>query len=85
MLARLFLVSTVSALAIPAMAIARDQATELDEIIVTGQTRGYVAINSVTATKTDTPLLDTKTPAGQVATGTADRLHSQLRRLAEDA
>ena len=32
--------------------------TNLGTIIVTGQTRGYVAVNSVTATKTDTPLID---------------------------
>lgn len=32
--------------------------TDLGTIIVTGQTRGYVAVNSVTATKTDTPLID---------------------------
>ncbi|MFC4443748.1 TonB-dependent receptor [Caulobacter henricii] len=33
-------------------------ATEVGTIIVTGKTRGYVAVNSVTATKTDTALID---------------------------
>jgi catecholate siderophore receptor len=33
-------------------------ATRLEPIIITGVTRGYVAVDSITATKTDTPLLD---------------------------
>ncbi|MBA4308465.1 MAG: TonB-dependent siderophore receptor [Sphingopyxis sp.] len=41
-------------------ALAEEIATDDDSrtIIVTGQSEGYVASNSVTATKTDTPLLD---------------------------
>ena len=43
---------------LPTGAIAQDMATDVGTIIVTGKTRGYVAVNSVTATKTDTPLID---------------------------
>ncbi|MGH7026935.1 TonB-dependent receptor [Brevundimonas sp.] len=52
------LTSTAILLTFPAVAIAQEPATNLEPIIVTGQSRGYVAVNSVTATKTDTPLLD---------------------------
>ena len=38
--------------------MAEDLVTDLGTIIVTGKTRGYVAINSVTSTKTDTALID---------------------------
>jgi len=40
------------------MALAQHQATDLEPIIVTGAKRGYIAVNSVTATKTDTALID---------------------------
>lgn len=52
------LTSTAILLTLPAVAIAQEPVTNLEPIIVTGQSRGYVAVNSVTATKTDTPLLD---------------------------
>lgn len=39
-------------------AFAQEAATLLDPILVTGVSRGYLAVDSVTATKTDTPLLD---------------------------
>ena len=32
--------------------------TDVDPIVVTGQARGYLALDTVTATKTETPLLD---------------------------
>ena len=55
---RSLLASTALLLALPAAVSAQDAADDLGTIIVTGQTRGYVAIDSVTATKTDTPLID---------------------------
>ena len=55
---RLLLASTAILLTCPAAAIAQERATDLEPIIVTGQARGYIAIDSVTATKTDTPLID---------------------------
>jgi len=42
----------------PALAQDSDAETDDSQIIVTGQSEGYVATNSVTATKTDTPLID---------------------------
>ncbi|MGV8929040.1 MAG: TonB-dependent receptor [Brevundimonas sp.] len=55
---RMLLASTALLLAFPALAAAQQPATELVPILVTGQSRGYIAVNSVTATKTDTPLLN---------------------------
>jgi catecholate siderophore receptor len=55
---RLLLTSTALLLALPAVVLAQDATADLGTIIVTGQTEGYVAIDSVTATKTDTPLID---------------------------
>ncbi|NBB53119.1 TonB-dependent siderophore receptor [Rhizobium sp. CRIBSB] len=55
---RFLLVSTAILLNVPAMAEAQEQPTDVEPIIVTGRSRGYIAINSVTATKTDTPLID---------------------------
>lgn len=55
---RMLLASTAIILAIPALAVAQEPAAELVPILVTGQSRGYIAVNSVTATKTDTPLLN---------------------------
>jgi len=55
---RVLLASTALLLALPAAASAQEAADDLGTIIVTGQTEGYVAINSVTATKTETPLID---------------------------
>jgi len=55
---RALLASTALAVLLPTIAVAEEPVTDLDPIIVTGQTRGYVAVNSVTATKTDTRLID---------------------------
>jgi catecholate siderophore receptor len=55
---RFLLVSTAVLLCLPATVMAQEEATAVDPILVTGQTRGYVAVNSITATKTDTPLID---------------------------
>ncbi len=52
------LLSSALILALPGVAVAQEAHTTLSEILVTGQSRGYIAVNSVTATKTDTPLLD---------------------------
>ena len=52
------LLSSVLILTLPGIAVAQERPATLSEILVTGQSRGYVAVNSVTATKTDTPLLD---------------------------
>jgi len=55
---RALLASTAILLLLPAAASAEELATQLEPIIVTGKTQGYIAVDSVTATKTDTPLLD---------------------------
>ncbi|MFY7852759.1 MAG: TonB-dependent receptor plug domain-containing protein, partial [Brevundimonas sp.] len=56
---RVLLVSTaLLTVLMPTAAMAEDPVDQLSPIIVTGVTRGYVALNSVTATKTDTPLID---------------------------
>jgi catecholate siderophore receptor len=53
------LLLSVAALAAPAAALADSAAEDSqDTILVTGRAEGYVATNSVTATKTDTPLID---------------------------
>lgn len=54
---RILLTSSAILLALPTLALAQE-AVELEPVLVTGQSRGYVAVNSVTATKTDTPLLN---------------------------
>lgn len=55
---RILLVSTALMVAVPSLALAQAPSSELDPILVTGKARGYAAVDSVTATKTDTPLLD---------------------------
>lgn len=55
---RTFLVWGAFMMGAPALALAQEPSSELAPILVTGQARGYVAVDSVTATKTDTPLLD---------------------------
>ena len=55
---RTLLVSTALMMAAPSLALAQAPSSELDPILVTGKARGYAAVDSVTATKTDTPLLD---------------------------
>ena len=52
------LVSVALMAADPTLAVAQESSSELAPILVTGRARGYIAIDSVTATKTDTPLLD---------------------------
>lgn len=55
---RVLLASTAILLGLPVAASAEELGTQLEPIIVTGKTQGYIAVDSVTATKTDTPLLD---------------------------
>jgi len=55
---RTLLVSTALMMVVPSFALAQAPSSELDPILVTGKARGYAAVDSVTATKTDTPLLD---------------------------
>ena len=55
---RTLLVSTALMMAAPSLALAQAPSSELDPILVTGKARGYAAVDSVTATKTDTPLLE---------------------------
>lgn len=61
---RLLLLTAVSQLVLAGAAQAQDgpdghsPSTEVDPIIVTGQARGYLALDTITATKTDTPLQD---------------------------
>ena len=50
--------STLLLTALPSTALAQSGPTDLEPIIVTGVTRGYIALNSITATKTDTALID---------------------------
>ena len=55
---RTLLVSTALMMAAPSFALAQAPSSELEPILVTGKARGYAAVDSVTATKTDTPLLN---------------------------
>ena len=56
---RLAQVSAAALVAGPAPAFAQDDRDRAEnQIIVTGASQGYLATNSVTATKTDTPLID---------------------------
>lgn len=56
---RILLASAALVMVTPTSALAEDEpATQLAPIIVTGQSRGYIALDSVTATRTDTPLLN---------------------------
>ena len=55
---RSLLLAAVLIAAAPSVGRAQETVTEVEPIIVTGRTRGYVAIESVTATRTDTPLID---------------------------
>jgi catecholate siderophore receptor len=50
---------SVLLLAVPVAALAEDDAApDLETVLVTGTSAGYAALDSVTATKTDTPLID---------------------------
>ena len=56
---RVILVSAALVMVTPTCALAEEEpATQLAPIVVTGKTRGYIAIDSLTATRTDTPLLN---------------------------
>ena len=55
---RYLLTTTAVILALPCLALADDAPTEVGELIVIGHSKGYVATDSVTATKTDTPLIN---------------------------
>ncbi len=55
--------------------------TPYNEIVVTGEAQGYLAIDSVTATKIDTPLLDTPQTVNVI---TAEQIADQAMRSMED-
>ena len=65
---------------IPALAQESGQREE-DQIIVIGESDGYVASNSVTATKTDTPLLDVPQTVNVV---TREQIEDQAHRSMAD-
>ena len=78
---RMLLTSTAILVALPTLAVAQEPAAELAPILVTGRSQGYVALNSVTATKTDTPLLNVPQSVNVV---TREQLDDQaLRSLGE--
>ena len=78
---KLLLLTAVAAV-IPATARANDAAHEDDRtILVIGKSDGYVATNSVTATKTDTPLIDVPQTISVV---TRERLDDQASRSIAD-
>lgn len=84
---RLLLSATVSLAALAGAAQAQQAsvgpaATEVDPILVTGRARGYQTLNVVTATKTDTPLLDVPQ---SVAVVTAAQIRDQGMRGVGDA
>lgn len=79
---RILLLATTALSALPGVAGATD--AESDDgraIIVTGKADGYLAGNSVTATKTDTPLLDVPQSISVV---TRERLDDQAQRSMAD-
>ncbi len=49
---------TAMILSLPCVALADEAPTQVGELIVIGRSRGYVATDSITATKTDTPLIN---------------------------
>jgi catecholate siderophore receptor len=75
---RSLLFAAVSHLALAGAAQAQDipagqnSPTEVDPIVVTGQARGYLALDTVTATKTDTPLLDVPQSVSVITAGQID-------------
>lgn len=78
---RLLLTSTAILLAIPALAAAQEADAELAPILITGESWGYRAIDSVTATKTETALLNVPQSVNVV---TREQLDDQaLRSLGE--
>lgn len=84
---RLLLSATVSFAALAGAAHAQQApdpsaATEVDPIVVTGKARGYQALDTVTATKTDTPLIDVPQ---SVAVVTVEQIEDQGLRGVGDA
>ena len=76
------LLASVAILAVPGIAHAAEAASaEGGEIIVIGKADGYLASESVTATKTDTPLLDVPQTISVV---TRERLDDQASRSIAD-
>lgn len=76
------LLASVAVLAVPGMAHAEEaESAEGGEIIVIGKADGYLATDSVTATKTDTPLLDVPQTISVV---TRERLDDQASRSIAD-
>ena len=73
------LLATVAIVCVPGAALAAEAEGDDDArtIIVTGKADGYKADNSITATKTDTPLLDVPQSISVV---TRDRLDDQAQR-----
>jgi len=65
----------------PALADEARTPEGFDEIVVTGTSQGYLAIDSVTATKVDTPLLETPQTVNVV---TAEQMEDQAMRSMED-
>ncbi len=76
------LLASVAIVCLPGMAIASEaDGDDANTIIVTGKSDGYKADNSVTATKTDTPLLDVPQSISVV---TRERLDDQAQRSMAD-
>lgn len=79
---KILLLASVAIVCLPAAALASEaEADEGRTIIVTGKADGYKADNSVTATKTDTPLLDVPQSISVV---TRERLDDQAQRSMAD-
>jgi catecholate siderophore receptor len=83
---RLLLSVTASVLALAGAAQAQQgpsdpEATEVESIVVTGRARGYQALDTVTATKTDTPLIDVPQSVSVV---TAEQIEDQGLRSVGD-
>ena len=77
---RTLLTTTAVLLALPTVALGQDPA-ELEPVLITGRSQGYVALNSVTATRTDTALLNVPQSVNVV---TREQLDDQaLRSLGE--
>ena len=75
------LLVTAAAMFIPGTAMASEADANESSIIVTGKADGYLAKNSVTATKTDTPLIDVPQTISVV---TRERLDDQAQRSMAD-
>ncbi len=83
LLSRLLLSASLAALSAPALAgeAGGDASYDGDPILVIGQSQGYLATDSTTATKTDTPLLDTPQ---SVAVVTREQIEDQALRSVGD-